>query len=77
MGRELNLHLRQLGWCASGNLGHTQVKQLGLELLQLLGQLLLFLLAQFGALDFHLRNSRTKISKTDVVLVGLQGKHFH
>lgn len=70
------LHLGQLRGSASGDLGHTQVQQLGLELLQLLGQLLLLLLAQFGALDFHLRNSGRKISKTDGFSAALRGKHI-
>lgn len=42
-----NLHLGQLGWCSAGDLSHTQIEQLILELIQLLGELLLVLRSQF------------------------------
>lgn len=60
-------HLRQLGRSSTGHLGDAQVEQLSLELLQLLGQLLLLLLAQLGALHFHLQiiKTRTEWSKTE------------
>lgn len=42
-----DLHLGQLGWCSTSDLSHTQIEQLILELIQLLGELLLVLRSQF------------------------------
>lgn len=55
--------LGQLGGSSTGDLGHAQVEQLSLELLELLGQLLLVLGPQFRALDLHLKAKRSGVNK--------------
>ena len=42
--------LGELGGRSTGHLGHSQLGELSLEIIQLLGQLLLLLLAELGAL---------------------------
>lgn len=54
------LHLGELGWCSAGDLSHTQIEQLILELIQLLGELLLVLSSQLGALNLHLEKTKKK-----------------
>lgn len=55
-------HLGELRGSSASHLGHTQVEELVLELIQLLGQLLLVLRPQLGALNLHLRGKKsTKI----------------
>lgn len=56
----LDLHLGELGWCSAGDLSHTQIEQLILELIQLLGELLLVLSSQLGALNLHLEKTKKK-----------------
>lgn len=55
-----DLHLGELGWCSAGDLSHTQIEQLILELIQLLGELLLVLSSQLGALNLHLEKTKKK-----------------
>lgn len=55
-----DLHLGELGWCSAGDLSHTQIEQLILELIQLLGELLLVLSSQLGALNLHLEKQKKK-----------------
>lgn len=55
-----DLHLGELGWCSAGDLSHTQIEQLILELIQLLGELLLVLSSQLGALNLHLGKTKKK-----------------
>ncbi len=47
--------LGELGGGSAGNLSNPEAAQLGLEVLELFGQLLLLLLTQLGALDFGLQ----------------------
>lgn len=54
-----NLHLGQLGWGTTGDLSHSQVEQFGLQLIELLNQLLLLLGTEFRALHFHLQAETT------------------
>lgn len=57
-----NTNLGQFGSGATGDLGHPQGAQLILEVFQLLGQLILGLVAELGALDLTLEN-KMKLSK--------------
>jgi len=49
--------LGELGGGTARDLGHTQVSQLLLEVIELLGKLLLLFGAELGALDLHLEES--------------------
>lgn len=53
-------HLGELGGSSAGHLGHAQAEQLILELIQLLGEFLLVLDPQLGALNLHLGGSTNK-----------------
>lgn len=48
------LHLGELGSSSSGNLGHTELGQLVLQVVQLLEQLFLLLASQVSCLDLGL-----------------------
>lgn len=52
---ESHSHLGELGGCPTSHLGHPQAGELLLELLQLLEELILLLVAEVAALDLDLQ----------------------
>lgn len=70
----LDLHLGELGWCSAGDLSHTQIEQLILELIQLLGELLLVLGSQLGALNLHLEKKQQEIFANTLVQYSISYK---
>lgn len=54
----VNSHLGELGSGSSGHLLDPQAQELCLKVIELLGQLLLVLRPQFGALDFNLQTDK-------------------